>query len=343
MELMEQAGAVVDRSLAGEDMSEVLSAFARLAVEHSSGHAAWVILERDEQRYVAACPEHPAAQPAFLRSAELETRMARRPVLRGGREGGPPYVSVPVRLGPEHLGCLVIALEPGANHLDEETKPLAGLASLIGVAFRSRQVQRDRRQAQTETVRALTNALRARDEETAGESQRVAGLARELALELGYDPKSDETHDLYHGALLHDIGKLGVPESVLDKAEPLTDAEWATMRLHPGVAMQILDDITFLEGAARLIYACRERWDGKGYPEGLAGEEIPLAARIFAVADAWEAMTSPRAYGPALTPEEAEAEVRANAGARFDPQVVQAFERLAPVWAAEALRRRQAA
>lgn len=171
----------------------------------------------------------------------------------------------------------------------------------------------------------------------------MASLARELALELGYDPKADETHDLFHGALLHDIGKLGVSEQVLEKAAPLTAAEWREMQRHPETARQILEGIPHLEGAAELIYACRERWDGSGYPRALAGEGIPLAARIFAVADAWEAMTSPRSYGPTLTPEQAQAEIVESAGQRFDPQVVEAFERLAPVWAGEARRRGAAA
>ena len=342
--MMQEAGSIVDRALEGEDASDVYGAFAALAVESTAGHAAWVLLEREGERFVASHPEQHGPAPAFLRAAELETRLARRPMVRGPEDGGAPYITAPVRLGIEHLGCVVLALdEEGDADAEATAESLTGLASMVAVAHRCRELHRERRRAHDETVRALTNALQARDEETAGEAQRVASLARELALELGYDPKADETHDLYHGALLHDIGKLGVSEAVLEKSQPLTQEEWGEMRRHPELAGQILEGIPFLEGAAELILACRERWDGKGYPKGLKGDEIPLAARIFAVADAWEAMTSPRAYGPVLTPEQAHAEMVVSAGTRFDPQVVQAFERLAPVWVSEARRRAEAA
>jgi hypothetical protein len=353
--MMERAGAIVDRALAGESMTEVYSAFARLAVECTRGDAAWVLLERADERFVASHvegrdDEHddahgggPRPLPGFLRSAELETRLARRPLTHAAPGEPTPYITAPVRLGAEHLGCIVLALREDATRPEDDVRAIVGLAALVAVAHRCRDLHRERRQAHDETVQALTNALRARDEETAGKSQRVASLARELALELGYDPKSDETHHLYHGALLHDIGKLGVPEVVLEKESPLTDAEWREMQRHPETARHILEGIPHLEGAAELIYACRERWDGSGYPRGLTGDGIPLAARIFAVADAWEALTSPRSYGPTLTPEEAQSEIVASAGQRFDPEVVEAFERLAPVWAGEARRRRAAA
>ena len=349
MDVMERAGAIVDRALAGEAMTEVYTAFARLTVDATGGDAAWVLLERRDERFVASHvsgrhEEHgggPWPVPGFLRGTELETRLARRPLART-EDGATPYATAPVRLGAEHLGCIVLAYGEGAPQ-EDDVQALGGLAALVAVAHRCRDLHRERRQAHDETVRALTNALRARDEETAGQSQRVASLARELALELGYDPKADETHDLFHSALLHDIGKLGVSEQVLEKESPLTDAEWREMQRHPETARQILEGIPHLEGAALLIYACRERWDGSGYPRGLTGEEIPLAARIFAVADAWEAMTSPRSYSPTLTPEQAQDEIVASVGTRFDPQVVEAFGRLAPVWAGEARRRGEAA
>ncbi len=353
MEMMERAAAIVDRALAGEALTGVYAAFARLVVDSTGGDAAWVLLERHDERFVASHVEGrddeyddahgggPRPLPGFLRGAELETRLARRPLTRT-EDGTTPYMTAPVRLGAEHLGCIALAFGDREPH-DDDMQAIVGLAALVAVAHRSRDVHRERRQAHAETVQALTNALRAHDEETAGKSQRVASLARELALELGFNPKADETHDLFYGALLHDIGKLGVPEHVLEKTSPLTDAEWREMQRHPETARQILEGIPHLAGAARLIYACRERWDGSGYPRGLKGEEIPLAARIFAVADAWEAMTSPRSYGPTLTPEQAQAEIVATAEERFDPQVVEAFERLAPVWAGEAKRRTAAA
>jgi len=351
--MMERAGGILDRALAGESMTEVYAAFARLAVEYTDAHAAWILLERGDERFVASHiegsdDEHddalgggPRPLPGFLRGAELETKLARRPLVR--TDGPAPFITAPVRLGPEHLGCIVIALNDDHGDAEQDAQAMVGLASLIAVGHRCRDLHRERRASHEETVRALTNALRARDEETASKSQRVASLARELALELGYDPRADETRDLYYGALLHDIGKLGVPEDVLAKETPLTPEEWRDLQRHPETARQILEGIPHFERAAELIFACRERWDGSGYPRGLAGERIPMSARIFAVADAWEAMTSPRTYGPVLSPEEAEAEIVGSSGLRFDPQVVEAFERLAPVWSGEARRRIEAA
>ncbi|MDA1061996.1 MAG: GAF domain-containing protein, partial [Chloroflexi bacterium] len=144
MEMMERAGAIVDRALAGEALTEVYAAFARLAVDSTGGDAAWVLLDRDDERFVASYVDGrdderddaygggPRPVPGFLRGAELETRLARRPLLRN--EGGPtPYVTAPVRLGAEHLGCLVLAFGEGAPE-DADTRALGGLAALVAVA-----------------------------------------------------------------------------------------------------------------------------------------------------------------------------------------------------------------
>lgn len=127
------------------------------------------------------------------------------------------------------------------------------------------------------------------------------------------------------GALLHDIGKLGIPDSILLKPGRLTEEEWEEMKRHPEYAHEMLSGIEFLRPALEIPYCHHERWDGKGYPRGLKGEEIPLAARIFAVVDAWDAMRSDRPYRGALTREEALEEIRKGAGIQFDPRVVEAF------------------
>jgi HD-GYP domain-containing protein (c-di-GMP phosphodiesterase class II) len=145
---------------------------------------------------------------------------------------------------------------------------------------------------------------------------------------------------LEFGSLLHDIGKIGVPDAILRKPARLTEEEWKEMRLHPIHGRQILSGIEFLEGASRVVAQHHERWDGSGYPAGLKGEEIDLNARIFAVADAFDAITSDRVYRVGRTYEAALAELERCAGRQFDPRVVEAFGRVArEEW--ERLRRRK--
>jgi hypothetical protein len=179
--------------------------------------------------------------------------------------------------------------------------------------------------AYNETLAALVSALDARDVETHGHSQRVAELSLDLAAVLGIAPGSREWAELERGALLHDVGKIGVPDAVLRKQGPLTPAEWDVIRTHPMQGYRMLSAVRFLEPAAELVLAHHERFDGKGYPRGLRGDEIPLGARIFAVADAYDAITSDRPYKSARTDAEARAEIARGAGTQFDPRVVEAL------------------
>ena len=176
------------------------------------------------------------------------------------------------------------------------------------------------------TLKALTAALETRDAETHGHSERVVTFSLRLGHELGLD-KAQLTA-LEFGALLHDIGKIGVPDAILRKPAKLTEAEWAKMREHPLHGQAILREIEFLEGAARVVAQHHERWDGSGYPLGLRAEEIDLNARIFAVADAFDAMISDRVYRRGRSYEAAAAELDAWASRQFDPQVVEAFHRV---------------
>ena len=175
------------------------------------------------------------------------------------------------------------------------------------------------------TLEALVMALDARDHETKGHSLRVAEYALAMARHLGVEEGSQEWLDMHRGALLHDIGKIGVPDYILHKDGSLTPEEWDNMKRHPRIGNQMLKDISFLSGAAAIVHAHHERFDGKGYPRGLIGDEIPLGARIFACADAFDAMTSDRPYRKALPIDKAKAEILHNSGGQFDPQVVQAF------------------
>lgn len=175
------------------------------------------------------------------------------------------------------------------------------------------------------TLEALVLALDARDHETKGHSFRVAQYVMTMAKHAGMEQGSREWVDTQRGALLHDVGKIGVPDHILHKPGPLTPEEWTNMKRHPHIGHEMLKDIAFLSGAANVVYSHHERFDGKGYPRGLAGDEIPLGARIFTIADAFDAMTSDRPYRRGLTPEMAREEVVRHSGTQFDPDVVQIF------------------
>ena len=173
------------------------------------------------------------------------------------------------------------------------------------------------------TLEALVYALDLRDKETEGHSLRVTERMVELAAALGM--ANGEMINARRGALLHDIGKLGIPDAILHKPGPLDDAEWAVMRMHPIYAYEMLKPITYLAGALTIPIAHHEKWDGSGYPRGLAGEEIPLPARAFSVVDAWDAMQSDRPYRKAMAGDAIVAELRRSAGRAFDPSIVNLF------------------
>ncbi len=173
------------------------------------------------------------------------------------------------------------------------------------------------------TLQALVTALDVRDNETAGHSMRVTRYSLAIGERLRLKPELIE--QLRQGALLHDIGKIGVPDAVLRKAGKLDTEEWKEMRKHPAIGRTFLEDIAFLRPAMAVVYCHHERWDGTGYPQRLEGDAIPLAARIFAVADALDAITSQRYYKEARSFREAQIEIEACAGTHFDPSVVKAF------------------
>lgn len=177
-----------------------------------------------------------------------------------------------------------------------------------------------------QTLTALMSALDARDRETEGHSVRVGKTSYLLGKE--FDLSKEELRALQRGSLLHDIGKIGISDSILNKSAKLTDEEWQIMRTHPSIGKKIVGDIPFLQDAISVIYSHHERWDGSGYPQGLRGEEIPLSARIFSVADIFDALTSHRSYRTKISDEEALAYLKEQAGILVDAKVVSVFERL---------------
>jgi len=175
------------------------------------------------------------------------------------------------------------------------------------------------------TLRSLVAALDARDSETGGHSERVAELAVEMAEEMGISRSSDQGRIIAWGALLHDVGKIAVPDAILRKPGSLSDEEWVPMRKHARAGYDIIQSVKFLAPAAEIVLAHHERYDGAGYPRGLAGEDIPLGARIFMIADTFDAITSERPYKAAIPAEEALAEILRNSGTQFDPACVELF------------------
>lgn len=173
------------------------------------------------------------------------------------------------------------------------------------------------------TIEGWSRALDLRDHETEGHTQRVTEMALKLADQMGMS-QTDKA-DMRRGALLHDIGKMGVPDAILHKPGDLTETEWKIMREHPTLAYRMLSPITYLNRALDISYYHHEKWDGTGYPHGLKGEEIPLAARVFAIVDVFDALTSNRPYRKAWTYETAYQYIESQAGKHFDPEIVKVF------------------
>jgi putative nucleotidyltransferase with HDIG domain len=216
--------------------------------------------------------------------------------------------------------------------------PSAGGGSevrLIEETFRSLAVSLEesrnaRERSYVEAVGAIVTAADARDHETTGHSFRVALYAVALAKAMGLH--GEPLKAIEWGALLHDVGKMVVPDDILRKVGPLTEEEWHIMKQHPTWGFDMLAEVTFLQPASlEVIYSHHERWDGCGYPRGLAGEAIPLAARIFAVVDTYDAITSDRPYRRARTHQVAVAELQRVAGHQLDPRAVDAFRQVPEV------------
>ena len=214
---------------------------------------------------------------------------------------------------------LIVAKRRYENHLEElveqRTAELDQALDSLENAYRT-------------TLQALTAALETRDSETHGHSERVVTFSLRLGREYGLT--TPELKALEFGSLLHDIGKIGVPDAILRKPAKLTDEEWVRMREHPMHGQQILRGIKFLEGAAKVVAQHHEKWDGSGYPLGLKSEEIDICARIFSVADAFDAITSDRVYRQGRPYEAASQELDEWVGRQFDPKVVEAFHRVPP-------------
>jgi putative two-component system response regulator len=219
------------------------------------------------------------------------------------------------------------ALELGVD--DYITKPVTSKELIAAVRARLDRADQIRltqlKKAIKSSLVALANAIEARDQYTRQHVEQVNAFAQLIALDL--DWRQDRREALEFGAILHDIGKIAVRESILTKPGPLDEDEWAEMRQHPIVGGRMIKDIPYLAPAIPIVVHHHERWDGAGYPDGLKGEEIPQEARLLAVADTFDAMTSIRPYRDAIPPKKAFDEIVSLSGKQFDPNMVETFAR----------------
>jgi HD-GYP domain-containing protein (c-di-GMP phosphodiesterase class II) len=232
-------------------------------------------------------------------------------------------LDVPVRVGGRAWGAITLQdLSPGAFD-DEDARLLQSVADQLAAALRAAALYDQLERAYLGTAEALTAALEAKDSYTAEHSRSLVQRAEAVGRRL--EMADADLRLLRYAAAFHDIGKLAVPEAILNKPGPLTTGERELVERHTVVGEQILSPVEFLADILPLVRSAHERFDGSGYPDGLAGEEIPLGARIVFACDTYDAMTADRAYRPAMTHEQATAELRRVAGSQLDPRVVEAL------------------
>ncbi|NVM22916.1 MAG: HD domain-containing protein [Desulfobacterales bacterium] len=245
-----------------------------------------------------------------------------------GKETGRPLsiMIAPLSNKRRTIGVVVIVFEQDKAFVRQQTlKLLYIIADFFSLSLQNAYLFDDLKRGYFDTIRAMSNSIEARDPYTRGHSHRVAQISRAIAEELDW---SQEEMDLIDwGAVLHDVGKIGIPDAILSKPGKLTDEEYRIIKSHPLIGAEIVKGVSFLEPLIPYILEHHERFDGKGYPKGLAGDSISIRARLLAVADAFDAMTTDRPYRKCLEKEVAFKEVLAMAGTQFDPEIVKAFER----------------
>jgi putative nucleotidyltransferase with HDIG domain len=279
--------------------------------------------------------EHEAGRAALERRVVVARDLRHAEDGRALREGlavesFETYYAVPLIAKGQVNGVLEIFHRSALDVNQEWLEFLETLAGQAAIAINNTSLfnglQRsnaDLARAYDATIEGWSRALDLRDRETEGHSQRVTELTLRLALALGVS-QADLVH-VRRGALLHDIGKMGVPDAILTKPGPLSDDEWVIMRRHPTHAYELLSPITYLRPALDIPLYHHEKWDGTGYPHGLQGEQIPLTARLFAVADVWDALRSDRPYRLSWPEDRTRQYLRDQTGRHFDPAVVDTF------------------
>ncbi len=230
----------------------------------------------------------------------------------------------PLMIEKRIIGILCIDSSTSSHVFTEnDLRLLSIIANQAAQAIENARLHENLRKLFVSSIKALANAIEARDRYTHGHSERVTEYSVRIATVLNLD--KSEIEKIRYAALLHDIGKINIREDILNKPDRLTDEEFAIMREHPVYGAKIMEPVAEFKEMLPYVYHHHERFDGKGYPDGLAGEDIPLASRILAVADSFDAMTSDRPYRKAMSIEDAIEELRSNSGTQFDPCIVNAF------------------
>jgi diguanylate cyclase (GGDEF)-like protein len=231
-------------------------------------------------------------------------------------------VAVPLIIGGRPWGVILcVAKERDLDDIDVEL--IAGVAEHLSAAIRTSDLYEQLTRSMIGTAEALAAALEAKDSYTADHARSIAELAVEVGRELGLSASALE--DLRYGGIFHDVGKIAIPDGIINKPGPLTDDEFEVIKQHPTIGAEILGPVPFFYGVRSIVRHAHEHWDGSGYPEGLSGEQIPLGARIVLAVDAYHAMTSDRPYREAMSHEEACAELAGHSGTQFDPEVIDAL------------------
>jgi len=234
----------------------------------------------------------------------------------------------PVQAHGRKYGWLLVGGKQGDDSYvsSHDTKTIDSITGIFAAFLENSRLYEEQRRTFVGTVRALSGAIDAKDRYTRGHSDRVAMLSKQLALEIGYNAEDAERVRLC--GILHDVGKIGVPEAVLCKNGRLTDEEFDMIKLHPEIGANMLKELPSLQDILPGVLHHHERWDGRGYPAGLAGENIPELGRILALADTFDAMSSNRAYRSAMPREKVLEEIEKCAGSQFEARLAEAFLRL---------------
>jgi HD-GYP domain-containing protein (c-di-GMP phosphodiesterase class II) len=282
--------------------------------------------EEIRSMFLTAVPPEVAArhllsieEPFFIPD-ETASQVAQEMGIAGS--AGPTLVA-PISWDPDGTAAILATGLPGWRISQRHFRLAKGVADMASLALGNAHRFAGMEKAYMETVEVLANALEAKDSYTHGHAKQVAQMAVTVGAELGMD--DDELRTIELAGVFHDIGKIGVATNIINKPGELDEDEWEEIRKHPDIGDQIMAPVEFLQPIRPLIKSSHERWDGHGYPDGLAGDAIPLGARIVAVTDAWHAMTSDRSYRKALPEREALRRLREASGSQFDPAVVEAF------------------
>ncbi len=263
-------------------------------------------------------------EPILCENIETDKRFSRQ---SNDRYTSKSFVSVPLKVQNRVIGVLNINNKESKQKFDEkDLRLLTILAEQSARTIENAELYKHMQDTYLGTIQTLARAIDAKDPYTKGHSDRVTRYAVKIAREMNLSESA--IRNIEYSALIHDIGKIGIQESILTKKGGLSVTEYEIVKMHPLIGESIITPVKFLNGIAPLILYHHERFDGKGYLEGLRGEAIPLGARIISVADAFDAMTSDRPYRKALTRKKAREELEKDSGKRFDPQVIEAFLRL---------------